>query len=136
MDCNSAHFGIAMPTAMDREEKVFFQALGARIAAARKTLNFTQAQLAEELGISQQIVASWEVGRRRVQLALLPRLARTLAIPVEELIGEETQRPRRGPAPKLLQQVERIQRLPKSQQRFVMQMIDTALQAGAQDAAE
>jgi hypothetical protein len=43
---------------------------------------------------------------------------------------------RRGPAPRLLQQVERIQRLPKSQQRFVMQMIDTALQAGAQDTAE
>jgi len=34
---------------------------------------------------------------------------------------------KRGPVPKLQQQMERIQRLPKSQQRFVMQMIDTAL---------
>ena len=34
---------------------------------------------------------------------------------------------KRGPAPKLLQQMERIQRLPKAQQRFVMQMIDTVL---------
>jgi hypothetical protein len=34
---------------------------------------------------------------------------------------------KRGPVPKLQQQMERIQRLPKSQQRFVMQMIDTVL---------
>jgi len=136
MDCNSTHFEMAVPTAMDSDEKVFFRALGTRIAEARKALGMTQTQLANELGVSQQIVASYEVGRRRVQLALLPRLARTLAIPVEELIGEEPQRSRRGPAPKLLQQVERIQRLPKSQQRFVMQMIDTALQASATAAAE
>ena len=35
--------------------------------------------------------------------------------------------PLAGPAPKLLQQMERIQRLPKAQRRFVMQMIDTVL---------
>jgi hypothetical protein len=34
---------------------------------------------------------------------------------------------KQGPAPKLLQQMERIQRLPRAQQRFVMQMIDTVL---------
>ena len=56
---------------------------------------------------------------------------------MEELIGEEPQRSRRGPAPKLLQQIERIQRLPKSRQRFIMEMIDTALQANiTADAAE
>lgn len=36
---------------------------------------------------------------------------------------------KRGPAPQLQQQVERITRLPKAQQRFVMQMIDTAAAA-------
>ena len=47
---------------------------------------------------------------------------------VESLIGEKDATPaKRGPAPKLLQQMERIQRLPKAQQRFVMQMIDTVL---------
>jgi hypothetical protein len=41
--------------------------------------------------------------------------------------GTLDSRAKRGPAPKLLQQMERIQRLPKAQQRFVMQMIDTVL---------
>jgi transcriptional regulator with XRE-family HTH domain len=103
--------------------------MAGRIADARKALGMTQAQLADELDVAQQVVASYEVGRHRVPASFLPRLARTLVMPVEELIGEEPQRSRRGPAPKLLQQIERIQRLPKSQQRFVMQMIDTALQA-------
>jgi transcriptional regulator with XRE-family HTH domain len=137
MDCNSTHFETAVPTAMGSQEKVFFQALGTRIADARKALGMTQAQLADELGVSQQIVASYEVGRRRVQLALLPRLATTLAVSVEELIGVTSPSGRRGPAPKLLQQIERIHRLPKARQRFVMQMIDAALQANVSaDAAE
>ena len=131
MDCNSTHFETVVPTAIGSQEKVFFQALGARIAEARKALGMTQVQLADELGVSQQIVASYEVGRRRVQLALLPPLATTLAVSVEELIGVSSPAGRRGPAPKLLQQIERIHRLPKAQQRFVMQMIDTALQASA-----
>lgn len=87
------------------------------------------------MGVAQQVIGSWEVGRSRVPVASLQSLARALAVTVADLIGEEAAPSRRGPAPRLLQQVERIQRLPKAQQRFVMQLIDTALQAGA-DAAE
>lgn len=60
-------------------------------------------------------------------VALLSPLARALGVSTEELIGEQTPPGKRGPVPKLQQQMERIQRLPKSQQRFVMQMIDTVL---------
>ena len=34
---------------------------------------------------------------------------------------------KRGPAPKLQQQIELIQRLPRAKQRFVIEMLDTAL---------
>jgi hypothetical protein len=37
------------------------------------------------------------------------------------------QRKKRGPTPKIRQQMERIQPLPKTQQRFVMQVTDTVL---------
>ncbi len=97
----------------------------------------TQVQLAELMGVAQQTYASWEVGRSRVPVASLPRLARALAVTTADLIGEEAAPLRRGPAPRLLQQIERIQRLPKSRQRFIMEMIDTALQANVTaDAAE
>jgi transcriptional regulator with XRE-family HTH domain len=81
------------------------------------------------LEVTQQMIASYEVGRRRVPVSLLPALAHALAVSVEVLIGQkEAAAPgKRGPARKLQQQMERIQRLPKAKQRFVMEMIDTVL---------
>lgn len=94
----------------------------------RKYQGITQAQLTEWLGVSQQTITAYEVGRRRIQVSALPNIARALGVSVEELIGESATPAKRGPAPKLQQQLERITRLLKAQQRFVMQMIDTVLQ--------
>lgn len=128
--------GPAPMTPMAPDEKAFCKDMGARIATFRNNHGMTQVQLAELIDTSQQTLAHYEVGRRRVPVAVLPRLARALAVTVADLVGEEAAPSRRGPSPRLLQQVERIQRLPKAQQRFVMQMIDTALQASATAAAE
>jgi hypothetical protein len=48
---------------------------------------------------------------------------------IDILLGEESAAAakKRGPASKLQQQMERIQHLPRAQQRFVMQVIDTVL---------
>jgi transcriptional regulator with XRE-family HTH domain len=114
---------------MTHDEKAFFKQLGTRIATLRKEQEMTQAQLAELLDLTQQMVASYEVGRRRVPVSLLPQIASTLAVSVEDLIGKASSAPaKRGPAPRLQQQIERIQRLPRAQQKFVMQMLDTVLQ--------
>jgi transcriptional regulator with XRE-family HTH domain len=118
--------------AVSPEEKSFFRQLGNRIAQLRKEQSLTQQQLAEALDVTQQVVASYEIGRRRVPVSLLPTLARTLAVSVEELIGSsEAVARKRGPAPKLAQHMERISQLPRAKQRFVIQMLDTVLaQAG------
>ena len=65
---------------MTQDEKLFFKQLGARIAALRKDQAMTQVQLAETMDVSQQTVASWEVGRRGVPVSNLPLLARTLGV--------------------------------------------------------
>lgn len=110
------------------QDKRFYQALGQRIAEQRKAQGLTQVELAERLGISQQTLAHYEVGRLRVAVAMLPRLAKELAISVEALVGMPASKNKRGPAPKLQQQIEQIQKLPRTKQRFVMQMLDTVLQ--------
>jgi hypothetical protein len=62
---------------------------------------------------------------------MLPRLAKTLGVSVEALIGEEEKPAKRGPTPKLQQQMERISWLPRTKQRVVMEMLDGVLaQAG------
>lgn len=118
--------------ALSKEERAFFAQLGARIAHLRKEQGTTQVQLAELLGVSQQTITAYEVGRRRIQVSALPVIAKALGIAVEELIGEKPKAStQRGRTPKLQQQMDRIARLPKTQQRFVMQVLDTVLaQAG------
>jgi transcriptional regulator with XRE-family HTH domain len=117
--------------AITADEKVFFVQLGARIAQLRKAADITQVQMAEILGVSQQTVNSYEVGRRRVPVSALPAIARALAVSIEELIGEPPKTGKRGPTPKLQQQMERITRLPKPKQKLVMEMLEGVLsQAG------
>ncbi len=118
--------------ALSKEEKSFFAHLGARIAQLRKTQGITQVQLADVLGVSQQTITAYEVGRRRIQVSSLPLIAKTLGVAVEEIVGPEPKAAaKRGPAPKLQQQMDRIAKLPKNQQRFVMQVIDSVIaQAG------
>ncbi len=112
---------------MSQEEKRFFKELGARIAQLRREQSLTQQQLAELLGTTQQQVASYEVARLKVPASMLPRLARSLGVSLEALIGESEPAPKRGPTPKLQQHMERITQLPKPKQRFVMEMLDTVL---------
>jgi len=114
---------------MTQDDKDFFKQLGARIAHVRKERGLTQVQLAETLGVSQQQMASFEVGRRKLPLSALAPLARALTVTLEELVEQAAEKPKgkRGPVPKLQQQLDTISALPKPQQRFVMQVIDTVL---------
>jgi transcriptional regulator with XRE-family HTH domain len=116
---------------MTQDEQAFFKAMGGRLAALRKSADMTQQQLADLIGISQQHVASYEVGRRRVAVSMLPLLAKALGTSIEDLIGQPPKAGKRGPAPKLAHQMERINQLPKPKQRFVMEMIDTVLAQAA-----
>ena len=60
---------------MTKDEEVFFKELGRRIAKLRKEAGLTQVQLAEILKISQQHMASFEAGRRKVSSSDIPLLA-------------------------------------------------------------
>lgn len=123
------------PEFMTRDQQAFFRTFGERMARFRKERGLTQTQVGAALGVSQQQVVAFEKGRRRVPLSALPVLARTLEVSLEELIGEEppAKKPsKRGPTPRLQQQIERISRLPRGKQRFVAEMLDTVLQQAGQ----
>lgn len=117
------------------EEQVFMTESVNRISALHRDTGLTQVQMAEALNISQQAVQSWEAGRRRIQIPILPAVARLLSVSLEGLLGEETENtPRkRGPASRLEQQVQTISQLPKSKQKLVSEMLDAVI-AQAQQA--
>jgi transcriptional regulator with XRE-family HTH domain len=98
-----------MPTG----DRTFLRALGQRVAERRKAQGLTQADLATRLGISQQLVASYKGGRRRLPVALLPALAQHLAVSVEALLGLTNGTSKRGPTPKFQRHLEQLSRLPR-----------------------
>ncbi len=80
------------------------------------------------LDVSQQTITTYEVGRRRIQVSSLNVIAALLGVAVEELMGTSTLASgKRGPTPKLQQQMDRIAMLPKFQQRSVMQELESIL---------
>ena len=109
-----------------------FEELGQRVRNLRKEQGLTQAQLADLLGVSQQLVALYERGEHRMPLDLLPEVARLLGVSVEEVLGVTPQSARRAPTRKLQQPLERISRLPRAKQRIVMEMLDGVLSQGRQ----
>lgn len=123
---------------MNTRDEQFFKELGARIAQARKDHGLTQQALAEQLGVAQQTLAHYEVGRARMPASMLPTVARLLTLSLDELMGQPVPRAtraaagksgsgKRGPASRLEQQIQAVALLPKTKQQFVSQMLDTVL---------
>ncbi len=123
---------------MNTRDEQFFKELGTRIAQARKDHGLTQNELAEQLGVAQQTLAHYEVGRARMPASMLPIVAKLLTLSLDELMGQPVPRAaratagksgsgKRGPASRLEQQIQAVAQLPKTKQQFVSQMLDTVL---------
>ena len=68
--------------------------IGKRIAALRREKELKQDELAEKLGVSAQAVSKWENDQTCPDISLLPLLAKTLGVSVDELLsGKEESAP-------------------------------------------
>jgi transcriptional regulator with XRE-family HTH domain len=112
---------------MTQDDKAFFQQLGKRIADLRKEMGLTQTQLADNLEISQQLIAAYEAGSRKVPASMLPILAKLFAVSLEQLIGQEATPAKRGPASTLQRQIEQVGLLPRGKQKFISEMLEALI---------
>lgn len=112
---------------MTQDDKIFFKQLGKRMAELRKELGITQTQLAESLEISQQLIAAYEAGSRKIPASMLPRLAKLFAVSLEALIGIEKLPVKRGPASILQRQIEQVGLMPRAKQKFITEMLDALI---------
>ena len=110
-------------------DRAFYEQLGQRIAERRKARGITQVELAKTLGIAQQTMAHYEGGTVRIAIATLTLVTRALDVAIEDLIGSASAKTagKRGPAPKIQQQLERVSALPKAKQRAIAQVLDSML---------
>ena len=117
------------PLTMTSSDKPLYEAIGKRIAQFRKEQELTQVQLAEIIGVSQQTLAHYEVGRLRIAISTLNQIATALDVSIEELINEPKQKAKgkRGPTPKLQTQIEQISLMPRAKQKFISEMLDALI---------
>jgi transcriptional regulator with XRE-family HTH domain len=109
-----------------QESHAYFKALGTHITVLRKARWMTQAELARAIGVSQQAVHAYELGDRRTSVLILAKIAKAFGVPVEELIAlDKPARALKGRlSPRAVRHAERLQALSKTQQRFVVRIID------------
>ena len=112
--------------AVKREPSEFFKSLGFNIAQARKQAGLTQERLAELLEISQSVLTHYETAIRRIPLPLLIQIADILGLTLEDLIPIMTKR-RRGPTPRLEQELAKVKLLPENQQQIVIDHIQSII---------
>ena len=108
------------------------ETVGQRIARIRKEKGYTQAQLAEKIGIIQALVSEYERDKLRPYYDVVIRFAMALEVSTDELLGLK---PRNGneskPSLKIVRRMKKIESLPESQQKALFKTIDNFIK-GAQ----
>lgn len=100
-----------------------------KLRALREASGISQRELARQIDERQSNVSFWE------RTGVLPRsdklasIARALGVALEELLGEE--KPRRAAAPggKVRQVFEQVQKLPRSRQQKIVEVVEALLKA-------
>jgi transcriptional regulator with XRE-family HTH domain len=112
---------------LDQEE-----GFAARLTRLRKAAGFTQAQLADELGISRRRIAYYESESDHPPASLLQDLARALNTTLDELLGSQPakRKPRAASlSPRLERRLKQIERLSPKPKQQLLSIIDTFIAA-------
>ena len=105
------------------------EAFGQRLARFRKARGLTQEELGRLLGISQRMVAYYEVETRYVPADLIPSLTRILQVSSDELLGLKPLKlipPEESP--RFLHQLKQISRLPRNKRDQILRYAESLLQ--------
>jgi len=98
---------------------------GQRMAAFRAAKGLSQAQLAEELDMTRDRVAYYERASTNPSFEVIQRVAEYFNVSVGELFNDAAKgRAKPGPPSHFVQLAERLERLPRSQQKAVATMLE------------
>ena len=101
------------------------EGFGKRLTAIRQSRGLTQLELAQKVGVSRRVIAYYEHEEAQPPGALLVDLAKTLQVSADHLLGlklpKETKDPKNA---RLMKRLERLQKLPATDLRVVLNMVD------------
>jgi len=103
------------------------------MARLRKAAGYTLAEPAEAIGVSRRMIAYYETEAEHPPAAMLARLALTLRVSTDELLGLEEGKKlnSRTPSRRVLRRLKKIEKLPKRDQDELLRTIDALLAKSA-----
>ena len=102
---------------------------GRRLAAFRAAKGLTQYQLAEALGITRNLVVYYERAAKNPSLETVQKIADFFGVTVGEMLNDTAPAlpAKPGPAAQIVQLAERAAKLPRSEQKVVIKMLEGVL---------
>jgi transcriptional regulator with XRE-family HTH domain len=110
------------------------ETMGQRLARLRKERSLTQVELAAKVGIIQGLVTNYERDRLRMHAEMVVRFAVALHVSADELLGLKSSKSAAvvqsssGLSLKIVRRLAKIEHLPASQQKALLQTLDLFLQ--------
>jgi len=109
--------------------------LGQRLTRIRKERGLTQVDLADKMGIIQELVSSYERNRLRMHADMVIRFSLALGISTDELLGirhTQSSKKQNGKLDlKLTRRIKRISTLPSVDQKILLKTIDNFIRGAA-----
>jgi len=116
---------------MPKRKTDVMENFGERLAGYRKQAGYTQVEFANELGITQRMVAYYEAPNANPPAHLLPQMAQVLGVTVDGLLGSKP--PKRVKAiatNRLERRLLEIEKLDAGDKRQILQLIDAFIERG------
>ena len=100
--------------------------VGQRLARIRKARGYTQRELAEKIGINYRLVSEYETERLRLHDEMLTRFALALEVSTDEILGlkQIEHSTHVTPSLRMIRRLNKIETLPLSKQKALLQIID------------
>jgi len=101
------------------------------LLALRKATGLTQIELAKHLDVPQANIAFWEWSDKPPRSDLLPKMAKAFGVRVDELIistGAQHITKRKGPIGDVQRTFDEVTKLPRKQQRKVIEMVQALVE--------
>lgn len=104
------------------------EGFGDRLAQIRKGRGMTQAELGAAVGVSNRVIAYYELESRQPPGAMLADLARALRVSVDELLGAKPVKDQTRPkTARLMKRLQRVEDLPPADQKAVLKFVDALI---------
>lgn len=103
---------------------------GARLLALRKAAGLTQIELAKALDVPQANIAFWEWSDKPPRSDLLQKMAKAFGVRLDDLLlaSDRTIAKCKGPIGEVQRTFEAVTKLPRRQQRKVLEMVQALVE--------